>query len=192
MKTLKLKSLGVEVSKEVPSTLEELKAIGLDQQAVIDTAVKHICYHVFLGEVRDRVQAIIEQPMEKGGRFGLERPFTFLTNKKGEETEAKSYSETVEKWIDGLVSRKEVTESEKAEVVQQAVREVKFEAAKPRAGKVDKDLEERTQMAEAMMKDSERLGKFEKKLAVAELEVPEEGWSVETLAEAIKAFRLAI
>lgn len=143
MKTQKVKCLGVEVSKSVPSTMEELGKIGLNQEQVVDTAVKHIMYHVFLGDVRDAVQKAIEE------ECGFERPFEYAKNAKGEETKAKKYTQTVEKWLEELVGAGELEKSAIADVVKNCVADTEFKATSPREKK-DVDLERRLGLVKAM------------------------------------------
>jgi hypothetical protein len=169
MKNQKVKCLGVEVSKSVPSTMEELGKLGLTEGQVVDTAVKHIMYHVFLGSVRDKVQERLEESLEAKHH----RPFNFALGKDNKPTTAKVYILTIEKWLEELVASKVLDEKSKTEFVKAAVEEVKFEASKPREKK-DQDLERRLGLVEKWEKLENWEELFAKKAERNNVEIPED------------------
>jgi hypothetical protein len=184
MKTIKVKCLGVEVSKEVPSSLAELAKLGLDENAVVGTCVKHILYHVYLGDVRDKVQELVEE-----GSYP-KREFTYAVNKKGDETSTKVYKESVEKWLTSLVAAKTMSQAELNDIVNAAVEQVEFKATSPREKK-DPNVERWTKMAAQIEGSEELQGKFRTKCDKLDIELPDGTLTTQMIVEGLRAIEEA-
>lgn len=191
MKTRKFKCLGVESSKEVPASLKELMALNLTEEQVVDTAVNQILYHVFLGDVRDKVQEAFEEE-------GFERPFEYAKDKEGKDTKAKKYSQSVEKWLEELVGGGEISEKQIADVVGNCVADCTFKATSPREKK-DPEVTARLTRAEAIMKlahtdlpgEPTVVEKFAEKCKRNDVEAPTE-WTKEAIAKCLLLIDTAI
>lgn len=183
MKTLKFKCLGVEASKDVPETLEELLKLDMNESQVVATAVKQILYHVFLGDVRDQAQKEVEE-------LGFERPFEYAKDKDGKDTKAKKYTQSVEKWLTELIEGGEISEEDMAGIVTKAIADTQFKATSPREKK-DPELEARVKRAEAIMQLDGAEEKFAAKCKRNDVEAPKE-WTKEEIAKCLLAIDTAI